>query len=125
MANNRMFIVCHVCGSHKMIAKYYPSDGWFFMCLPTGGISVQINNAAQIGELLEHQAETARNGSADCFNKWFEEHRHDNFSSEGPTHYGLSDEYGLEDYKNVHKPLQPTTQSVAPVVSQPTAQIAG
>ena len=29
MANNRIFIKCKVCGEDALLAKYYPSTGWY------------------------------------------------------------------------------------------------
>ena len=29
MANNRIYLVCKVCGDYYAIAKYYPDTGWY------------------------------------------------------------------------------------------------
>jgi len=87
MANNRMYIKCGECGKKKMIAKYYPimhrEFGWLFMCYPTVGLSSQVAST-------DH-AEIYR----DSLDEFFRDHRHNDYSDDGPTHFSI--EYESEE----------------------------
>lgn len=89
MANNRMFLKCTVCNRSRMIAKYYPSSGWYFECIGNSGESVNINHSGQAIEMIEHLQEKTINNNQAAFNKFMADHRHDDFSNSGPTHFIL------------------------------------
>lgn len=73
MADNRMYIKCTKCGEEKMFAKYYanPEVGWYFRCISDGENSPDER----------------------VFNEWIDEHRHDNYSMNGPTHFTIEFEH--------------------------------
>jgi len=86
MANNRMFIKCLKCNELKMLAKYYPSSGWHMECLPKKPKQYRIN-AINMAEQLERCQDDANQGGQNALNEWLSDHRHEDFSAEGPTHY--------------------------------------
>lgn len=75
MANNRMWIVCEVCGEYKRIGKYYPSTGWYFICsIPEGVVPLSLKSEESI----------------EALNNWFDEHLHEGKNTfEGPEHFRL------------------------------------
>jgi len=81
MANNRMYIKCGKCGEKKGIAKYYPTMhheyGWLFMCYPKVGLSVNISSREHPRIFCE------------TLDEWFRDHRHNDYSYDGPTHFTI------------------------------------
>ena len=73
MANNRMYLVCGVCGDELMIARYLPPS-WRFKCVGHEGRSV----------LLDGGEELVASGEA--FDEWLVEHTH-TVSQAGPTSF--------------------------------------
>ena len=87
MANNRMFIKCTICNDLKMIAKYYPSSGWYFECIGDSAPSVRIAHKGQAVEMLEKLQEDTEMQNQKAFNKFMDDHRHNDFSNSGPNHF--------------------------------------
>jgi len=94
MANNRMYIKCDKCGDKKTIAKYYPSSGWYFECIQEGGRPIidaeskeELEAQISVGGLIDEETEDTQKINA--FNDWRDKHRHNDFSSEGPTHFSI------------------------------------
>ncbi len=112
MPNNAMFLTCGVCGDRKIVAKYYPSTGWYVFP-PT----------------MERQPET---GKEDAFlTDWFEEHEHVqplDFKDEeeeerwfmfGPTHFQFSYLVDAEEVNNGDAPkIAPATAGDAAAVEK-------
>jgi len=89
MANNRMFLHCSVCGDQKMIAKYYPSTGWYFECLPDHPSAVTIEEPGQLEDKLDELYASTRAGSAESFASWLARHQHDGDELWGAYHFKL------------------------------------
>ena len=87
MANNRLLLKCIICGEEKVIAKYYPSTGWCFFCLPKNPPKVTVNSPEDI--TLEHFEKLGDFSCEDAFQTWMKEHSHGNFSMYGATHFEL------------------------------------
>ena len=74
-----MYIRCKVCGSEKLICKYYPSSCWYLFDKKIDGKNL-----------------------GDRVDTWFEEHCHDKMGSMfGATHFELSFETTEDDKKEV------------------------
>ena len=91
MANNRMYIRCLKCGEEKMIAKYYPSSGWYMECIPEKPKKYPLNKINMV-EQLERCFDDTRKGSKPAFDAFLEKHRHQdnqNFS-DGGEHFSIT-----------------------------------
>ena len=82
-----------------MIAKYYPSNGWYMECLPPDPKQYNLNENNLI-EQLELCLSDAKSGSPDAFNQWITEHSHDDHSTWGPAHFHLDFDIGPNSSNN-------------------------
>ena len=98
MSNNRMYIKCLKCNNKKMIAKYYPTGGWYFECISDNSKGIKINHPGQIVEMLEKLEEDTINNNQTAFNDFMKIHRHGDNSFCGPTHFVI--EFGMTKEEN-------------------------
>lgn len=119
MANNRMYIRCLKCGALKMLAKYYPTNGWYMECLPAQPKKYHLN-AINMYEQLERCQDDAKTGSRAALDAWFDEHRHDDFSMWGPMHFTIEfemDEDGDAAARGSETENQRKRLTTGPVIS--------
>lgn len=77
-------IKCLVCNTEEMIAKYYPSTGWYFECIPYLRKKVKIDSTDSTQEEINDYSKE------DAFNDFFDKHHHGKHGSfEGSTHFEL------------------------------------
>jgi len=75
-----------------MIAKYYPSlygeYGWLFMCCPTRTYAELKATDPRACTAKQTEAEEAL-VYCNTLDEWFKEHRHNDYTYEGPTHFTI------------------------------------
>lgn len=89
MANNRMFITCSVCGEQIGLAKYYPSTGWY--------VVIPYEFVAALPADIVHMPGPSYGDESNrltALDEWFDAHRHEDYSTDGPMHFSLTYECG-------------------------------